>query len=393
MMALQSKTSRFLGWPGGIEPFVAKVVTSSVLPAQVAKDAVLLVEHPADINNETALKFRGIVTKVPGQAGEHLRVIELEPGLGHVSAGDILRIDPDRSRFRVLFQRRATHNSLLMTERCNSFCLMCSQPPRAIDDSHLIDEIKRTIELIPRETPRLGLSGGEPTLCGEGFFDIVRHARNYLPDTELHILTNGRSFQSSEQANQLAAIGHPNLKLGIPLYSEQPEHHDFVVQAKGAFDETVKGLLNLSVAGIRVELRVVLHQHTYARLPELARFIGRNLPFVDYVALMGLELTGFAKVNLGNLWIDPYDYQDELASAVRVLERSGVPVMIFNHQLCVVAESIRDRCVQSISDWKNDYLDCCDRCDAKSQCGGFFSSGIGLAKHSEHIAPIEALTS
>ena len=393
MMTLLSKTSRFIGWPNDTEPFVAKVATAPELPAPLARDAVLVVEHPADINDEVASKFRGIVTKTPGQANTGRKVIELEPGLGHVSAGDILRIDPARGRFRVLFQRRATHNSLLVTERCNSFCLMCSQPPRAIDDSHLIEEIKQTIELIPRETPRLGLSGGEPTLCGEGFFEIVRHARNYLPNTELHILTNGRSFQSSEQARRLAAIGHPNLKLGIPLYSEQPDRHDFVVQAKGAFDETVKGLLNLSVAGIRVELRVVLHRHTYARLPELARFIGRNLPFVDYVALMGLELTGFAKVNLGNLWIDPYDYQDELASAVQVLDRSGVPVMIFNHQLCVVPESVRDRCVQSISDWKNDYLDCCDNCDAKSQCGGFFSSGIGLAKHSDHIAPIEAITS
>ncbi|MES1937448.1 His-Xaa-Ser system radical SAM maturase HxsC [Salinisphaera hydrothermalis] len=392
MMALYSKASRFIGWPEGIEPFVAKVVTSPGLPGPIAKDAVLLVDRPADVDADTASKFRGIVTKTSGQAGDCRCVVELEPDLGHVSAGDVMRLDPARSRIRVLFQRRATHNSLLVTERCNSFCLMCSQPPRAVDDSHLIEEIKRTIELIPRETPRLGLSGGEPTLCGDGFFEIVRHARNYLPDTELHILTNGRSFQSLEQARRLADVGHPNLKLGIPLYSEQPDRHDFVVQAKGAFDETVKGLLNLSVAGIRVELRVVLHQHTYARLPELARFIGRNLPFVEYVALMGLELTGFAKVNLGNLWIDPYDYQDELAAAVRVLDRSGVPVLIFNHQLCVVPESVRDRCVQSISDWKNDYLDCCDGCEAKSQCGGFFSSGLGLAKHSDHIAPIEAVT-
>jgi hypothetical protein len=32
---------------------------------------------------------------------------------------------------------------------------------------------------------------------------------------------------------------------------------------------------------------------TFARLPQLAEFIVRNLTFVDHVALMGLEITGF----------------------------------------------------------------------------------------------------
>ncbi|HYW91596.1 MAG TPA: His-Xaa-Ser system radical SAM maturase HxsC [Gammaproteobacteria bacterium] len=314
--------------------------------------------------------------------------VVLDPDLHYLGEGDVVRVNPAKTEVAVLFRRRARYNGLLVTERCNSFCLMCSQPPRQIDDGYLVNDILRTIELMPRETPAFGITGGEPTLAGEGFFSIVRHARNYLPDTELHVLTNGRRFADAELAQRLAAQKHPGLRLGIPLYSDQPDRHDFVVQARGAYDETLKGLLNLGAHGVRIELRVVVHRHTFERLPKLAEFIARNLPFVEHVALMGLELTGFAKVNLDDLWIDPYHYQQQLADAVSILRKACVPVFVFNHQLCVVPESVRPFCVASISDWKNDYLPECSGCSARTECGGFFSTGVSLAKHSDFIRPL-----
>ena|ERR1700686_547244 len=96
--------------------------------------------------------------------------------------------------------------------------------------------------------------------------------------------------------------------IGIPLYSDIASKHDFVVQAKGAFDETVRGIMNLARVGQRIEIRFVIHQQTFSRLAHTPRFIARNLPFVDQVALMGLEITGFTKANLGALWIDPIEY-------------------------------------------------------------------------------------
>jgi hypothetical protein len=54
--------------------------------------------------------------------------------------------------------------------------------------------------------------------------------------------------------------------------------------------------------------------HTPTRRP--AAFIARNLPFVAQVALMGLEMTGLARPNSPLVWVDPADYQDELAQAV-----------------------------------------------------------------------------
>jgi hypothetical protein len=90
---------------------------------------------------------------------------------------------------------------------------------------------------------------------------------------------------------------------------------------------------------------------------------------------MGLENTGFAIANDALLWIDPVDYQRELAESVMTLAAAGVRVSIYNLPLCVVAAPVREFAARSISDWKNGYATECDRCDEKRRCSGLFTSG------------------
>jgi MoaA/NifB/PqqE/SkfB family radical SAM enzyme len=135
---------------------------------------------------------------------------------------------------------------------------------------------------------------------------------SYLPQTAVHILSNGRLFADPNFVKRYADIQHLDRMIGIPIYSDVSPIHDYVVQSDGAFDETIRGVLNLKRYGQKVEIRIVVHQQTYARLPQLAEFLTRNLTFVDHVAFMGLEITGFTRANLDSLWIDPVDYQPEL---------------------------------------------------------------------------------
>jgi His-Xaa-Ser system radical SAM maturase HxsC len=207
-----------------------------------------------------------------------------------------------------------------------------------------------------------------------------------LPATAVHILSNGRQFADAEFSEAMGRVNHPDLMIGIPLYSDLPEEHDFVVQARGAFDETIRGILNLKRAGVRVELRQVVHRETYSRLPAYAEFIARNLLFVDQVVIMGLEPTGFAKTNIDALWIDPLDYRDQLCQAVQHLSRAGANVSVYNHQLCVLDPAIRSFARKSISDWKNYYVDECSMCAQKGECGGFFASST--LRRSRGIAPM-----
>lgn len=318
---------------------------------------------------------------IPSQANVDLWPLP-EP-LHHLSDGDIIRISPRSGELWVMYRRASAFNSMLLTERCNSYCVMCSQPPKAGDDRYLVDAYREAIPLMSPDTRELGITGGEPTLLGDALLDVIRTCKECLPTTGLHMLSNGRLFNYLSLSREVAAIGHPDLMIGIPLYSDLPHRHDFVVQADGAFDQTIRGVMNLARCGVSVEIRMVLHRETVGRLPQFARFVARNLPFVDHVALMGLEMMGFVRMNLDALWIDPVDYQGDLHDAVAHLQRHGLNVSIYNHPLCVLDRRLWPVARKSISDWKNEYLAECDGCAARDSCGGFFASSS--VRRSAHV--------
>lgn len=304
----------------------------------------------------------------------------------YLDDGDVVRLVPERKSIRVLHRRASPYNSFLLTERCNNYCLMCSQPPRNVQDGWIADEILEALPLLDRNAGEIGFTGGEPTLLGDKLLDLIRATKSFLPRTSLHILSNGRAFADEALARDVSAIGHHDLMLGIPVYSDLAHIHDHVVQADGAYDETIRGILNLKRHNVRVEIRIVLQQQTIPRLRELATFLARNLLFVDHVALMGLELAGFARANLDRIWIDPVDYQQELRDAVGILDRAHIRTSIYNSQLCLLDPSIRKFARRSISDWKQEYMPDCDGCVEKASCGGFFSSAA--IRYSDHITPI-----
>jgi His-Xaa-Ser system radical SAM maturase HxsC len=301
-------------------------------------------------------------------------VFALAEEMRYLAHGDVVRIDPRRSAVSVLYRRASPTNTLLVTERCDNYCMMCSQPPMPHDDSWIVEELRQAIPLISRDTREIGITGGEPALLGGQLVELVDMLRRHLPRTAVHILSNGRRFSDPGLARELARVRHPDLMVGIPLYSDLAEEHDYVVQARGAFSETIRGILNLKRLGVRVEVRFVIHAETHERLPEFARFLARNLLFVDHVALMGLELVGFAKTNLDTLWVDPLDYQGALVEAVETLGTAGMSVSIYNHQLCVLDQRLHRYARKSISDWKNAYFDECNGCALQASCGGFFAS-------------------
>jgi His-Xaa-Ser system radical SAM maturase HxsC len=314
--------------------------------------------------------------------------IILSRQLAHIAEGDIIYISPDGSRVSVLWKNTAVHNSLLLTEQCDNYCLMCSQPPKTRDDTWLFERAKRVVSLLPGTARSLGLTGGEPTLHADALIGLLEHCRDTAPWLQLHLLSNGRRFADIGFSQRYAGVGIRDIMVGIPVYAPEPGLHDFIVQASGAFEETVHGILNLATLGQCIELRVVVQRHTVPVLPELAVFIARNLPFVDQVALMGLEMTGLARPNSAEVWIDPADYQAELADATFTLAAAGIVTKIFNHQLCVLDERLWPFAVRSISDWKNDYLDICSNCSVRDVCGGVFTtSGSRL---SAALRPIPA---
>lgn len=357
------------------------------------------VDLPPGLRSQKALLVRAESTDIPAGYSHYFAFGPRPNGFaedwtvlgaefGYLAEDDVVALSD--GHLRSLFRANSEHNSILLTEQCNNYCLMCSQPPKRVDDKWLLEETFDLIRLIPRDARTLGITGGEPTLFGDDFTSLVRHIKNWLPTTSLHILSNGRRFADPVFADAYAAVNHPDVMLGIPIYSEDPALHDYVVQADGAFDETVRGVLNLKRLGQKVEIRVVLHKQTAPSLPKLAEYIARNLLFVDQVALMGLEMMGFTRANLDALWIDPIEYKRELSQAVRILSAHGIPVSIYNLPLCLVDPEVYPFYVKSISDWKNEFAPECEPCTKKSECGGFFSSAIRYG-YSRSIKPFQVV--
>lgn len=365
--------------------FVLRLRLPQVPPKHPADAAI--VRSPEDLASARSLGFTAIVAiGEPSETHAFGRTVALDARFSYLADGDLVGVRPRDRSIRTLYRKSSPHNAFLVTERCNHWCLMCSQPPRDVDDDWILDEIAECISLVEQTTGSLGFTGGEPLLRWQPFVNTLALAREQLPSVALHVLTNGRAFARSEVVSAWADVRHPDLTAGIPIYSAVNHIHDYVVQSKGALDETLLGILRLKDRGQRVEVRVVLHAVTVPRLIETAGWLARNLPFLDHVALMGLEEIGFATANHDLLWIDPVDYQPQLTEAVTILRDARIPVSVYNLPLCLIERSVWPAAVQSISDWKNGYLPECESCSVRSQCAGFFTSG--RPRFSRGIAPI-----
>jgi His-Xaa-Ser system radical SAM maturase HxsC len=298
----------------------------------------------------------------------------------------VVVVDSRNGFTHVLYRPDSRHNAIFSTSRCNSHCIMCSQPPREVDDSGVVQEHLRLIDLFPNQPEHLAITGGEPTLLKDDLIEIVSKLKIRLPETAVTMLSNGRMYSCDEYVKKLAGVGHPNFLTSIPIYASNATDHDYVVQAMGAFDQTIEGLYNAAKYGLSVELRVVLHKQTIPGLLDLAEFIYRNLPFVQQIALMGLENMGYVKKNWDIVWIDPVDYARELEVAVRYLHYRRCNVSIYNLPLCLLPRGLWAFARRSISDFKNIYLDECEACDVKEHCCGLFQSSE--VRHSRGIAAV-----
>lgn len=302
--------------------------------------------------------------------------------LEEFNEGDVVLINK-KGEIIFLYEINSLHNAIFVTERCNHRCIMCPQPPVSEEEDKTQFNLK-LISLINKDAKEIGITGGEPTLIGDKLFDLIKQIQKYQPKAGISLLTNGVKFADKSYAMKLAMCKHRDLQIDVPIFSDIADEHNRIVGAK-TFYKTVEGLYNLALFRLRIGLRIVLHKQTYQRLPQLADYIYHNFPFVSQVAFLQMETTGNADTNLEELWIDPYDYSEELKQAVLLLSNRGICTRIYNAQLCVLPYEIREYAVNSISDWKDTYLPECNGCKLRNRCGGLFASN--QKHHSAHINP------
>lgn len=285
----------------------------------------------------------------------------------------------------VLFEDESDTNSIFITSKCNCNCIMCPQERFDEENNENIAINLRLIDLIPKNTKCLAITGGEPTLKKDGLIEIIRHCKNKLPNTSLLLLTNGILFESIEYVRDIVKIGHPNIDFEIPLYSDINDDHNNIVNCNG-FYKTIKGIYNLYLFKQNVSLRNVILKLNYERLPQYAEFIYRNLPFIQHIAFMQMETRALALKNIDDIWIDPYLYQSELEESINMLNQRQIKISIYNAQLCILNKTLWKYARKSISLWKNIYLKECEQCKRRNDCAGFFETSNEI--HSKYIKPL-----
>lgn len=316
----------------------------------------------------------GRAARIGGDAERGLYTSEaglFEVGLGTAGdlEGDVLLVDPLKGRAERLFRRGSLHNTLLVTERCDQLCVMCSQPPKKSHEDRFALLTEACLLADPGET--IGISGGEPTLFKSQLLDMVETVLSMREDLSFHILTNGQHFEADD-VSRLRSPVYDRVEWGIPLYAANPVLHDNVVAKPGAFERLEQSLAVLLMAGSLVELRTVLLHDNIDFLPELARHVTARLSFIGAWSIMQLENIGFARNRWHNLYVDHRKNFTPIAHALDLAKLHGLDVRLFNFALCSVPKLYRSFAAASISDWKRKFAPACDDCSMKHECSGFF---------------------
>ncbi|MDR1975950.1 MAG: His-Xaa-Ser system radical SAM maturase HxsC [Campylobacteraceae bacterium] len=287
--------------------------------------------------------------------------------------GDIVEIYSN-GIVHVLWDKILNHDdlTLFVTNQCNANCIMCPQPPRK--DEHSFFEINKAIlsYLAKKNIKCIAITGGEPTLKSEELCSLLKHAQKIFPFARIDLLTNGRKLKEFSYAKQLALLNH-NITFCVSFPSDNMEDFNKIMGVQ-SFTDTISAIQNLGLLRQMVELRVVIMKQNCDRLPQIAEFIYRNFPFVVHVTFMGLEIIGNAYDNFAEIDISQKEFNKNLLDAIIYLKQRDMNVSIYNMPFCLIDKRLWGFVKNSISKWKQSYLEECRLCIKAENCQGVFST-------------------
>lgn len=281
---------------------------------------------------------------------------------------------------KVLYRDDSDDNAIVVTNQCNSNCIMCpdSDIVRNTMENPDIKKILEHIRCIPNDTKHITITGGEPGMLKQNLVRILRECQDYLPDTEFLLLTNGRVFANTEFTNQVCLNIPKNIRIAIPIYADNEELHDEITRVKGSFNQTIIGIKKLINKKIDIEIRIVVLRKNYKQLKKITEFIANEIPEVKIVNIMALEMTGNAYKNREEVWVSFEEMKDQLYKACLETMKAGIITNLYNFPLCNLNERLYSISHRSITDFKIRYKEECQQCSEKERCGGFFNSTINV---------------
>ncbi len=235
---------------------------------------------------------------------------------------------------------------LCLWPQCNNRCLMCTNPPDFYRQADLYEKDKilgriRVASQKEKQPESLLLTGGEPTIH-PNFLEILAETRKLLPETQIKILTNGRTFFYENFAREVLAT--PNLSLTFSFCGPRAEVHDAVVRSKGSFEQAAAGLKNVlrrRLSSHHVEIRIVLTRILLRENKEMFEWLEGNFAEVDTIVFLFPEIEGICEENL-EIIVPTYEQvlQSDFFKNFQAQRKNFKDLRLYHFPLCVVPANL-----------------------------------------------------
>ena len=288
----------------------------------------------------------------------------------------------ENGKFSEYYDDSSLDNYFFVTAKCNSNCIMCpsSDVSRQKGGNSNVDALIEIAKHIPADTPHLTITGGEPFMIGKEIFPFVEFLRDKFVCTEFLFLTNGRIFAIDYYVQKFVETAPERSIVAIPIHGSTAIIHDTITQTRNSFEQTLQGIKNLLRFGVHIEIRIVVSKINVNDLYNIAKLISDDIPGIEYVSIMAMEMTGNARVNQNKVWISYREAAEAIEEAVMLLLKNGIDVKLYNFPLCAVKSRFWTLCEKSISPDKVRYTEICDICKMRKSCGGVFAGTISVEK-------------
>jgi len=184
---------------------------------------------------------------------------------------------------------------LALTYRCNNDCAHCynvEHPSRSPQSTGALAGAKGELSTADWKlvldkawemgVPHIIFTGGEPTLR-EDLPELIAYAEQNGQITGLN--TNARRLSDAHYVEKLVTAGLDHVQ--ITLESSEPEIHDEMVRAKGAFLQTVKGLKNALANRLYVMTNTTMLRTNVHTIPATLDFLAElGVPTIGLNALI-----------------------------------------------------------------------------------------------------------
>lgn len=221
--------------------------------------------------------------------------------------------------------------SIMITEACNSNCIMCPMGVGYRQRGNIITEedLSSIADVLSDKVEHIDITGGEPFLHPEIVFRVMKLINDMCPTASVLVLTNGRALSLPSIQRQLLPLITDHYQFAIPIHGDTAELHDAITQAKGSYRQSIEGIRFLTTTKARIEIRIVGHKINAPHITQTIKNLCSLNIHIDVVHFIAMEMNGNAAFNRDKLWIDYDELFQYVQPATLVLLANGIDFALY----------------------------------------------------------------